>query len=52
MSQTVEHILIFNVVKDSLNTSAPGLSELMKNAIATQIAIKLRGLVRVKERDE
>lgn len=46
---TAEHQLIYNVVKTSLPLE---LSELQKNAIALQVAIRLRGLVRVKEMDE
>lgn len=52
MPQSAEHVLIFNCVKGVLINAAPGLSEAIKNGIAIQIAIQLRSLVRVKERDE
>lgn len=50
--QTPEHNLIFNSVKSALDEAGLILTNVQKNNIATGVAIRLRGLVRVKERDE
>lgn len=52
MKGDAEHHLIANTVKSILDRCAPGLSNVIKNAIAIQCAIALKQLVRVKERDE
>lgn len=52
MPQSPEHNLIFNAVVSALVSIAPELTQKQKLAIAYQIALQIRGLVRVKERDE
>lgn len=47
-----EHDLIFNTVKSILDRVVPHAINLLKNSIATQCAIQLKEVVRVKQRDE
>lgn len=42
------HQLIHSIVLDTLNKAAPGLSEAIRNAIAVNVALKLRDKVEIK----
>ncbi len=49
-TQSPEHNLIFNVLKEMFQVL--DISQQAKNVLANECAIRLRTLVRVKERDE
>ena len=52
MSKEFAYAMVHAVVMDTLNIAAPGLSQQIKNGIATSVALKLRSKINNIKGDE